>query len=259
MDPSEIEGEVSHWVSEVGIEEYADRKCGTYSGGNKRKLNVAQALVADPPIVFLDEPSSGVDPASRRKLWKIIRSVQRNGQAVILTSHSMEECDELCARLGIMVNGQFQCFGPSRYLKQKFGQGFTILVKLNTQGQTLDESFSTMESFKKHIINKFDGCLVKDEHKVKKYFQKNSSDNIFAFLAFFVHWMLLALIGCIIFFFQDYVHFHVTNPKTPWAYLFSTMESAKNQFPAVSDYSVSETTLEQVFLSFAKEQRKILK
>ena len=185
MDPSEIEGEVSHWISEVGIEEYADRKCGTYSGGNKRKLNVAQALVADPPIVFLDEPSSGVDPASRRKLWKIIRSVQRNGQAVILTSHSMEECDELCARLGIMVNGQFQCLGPTRYLKQKFGQGFTILVKLNTQGQTLDESFSTMEFFKKHIINKFDGCLVKDEHKVKKYFQKNSSNNISAFLAFF--------------------------------------------------------------------------
>ena len=59
-------------------------------------------------------------------------------------------------------------------------------------------------------------------------------------------------------YFQDYVHFHVTNPKTPWAYLFSTMESAKNQFPAVSDYSVSETTLEQVFLSFAKEQRKTL-
>ena len=87
MSTSEIDGEVSHWITEVGIEEYADRKCGTYSGGNKRKLNVAQALVADPPIVFMDEPSSGVDPASRRKLWKIIRSVQRNGQAVILTSH----------------------------------------------------------------------------------------------------------------------------------------------------------------------------
>ena len=87
MKPEEIEAEVERWITEVGIEEYADRKCGTYSGGNKRKLNVAQALVADPPIVFMDEPSSGVDPASRRKLWKIIKSVQKNGQAVILTSH----------------------------------------------------------------------------------------------------------------------------------------------------------------------------
>ena len=196
MNPNQIEEEVNHWISEVGIEEYADRKCATYSGGNKRKLNVAQALVADPPIVFLDEPSSGVDPASRRKLWNIIRTVQKNGQAVILTSHSMEECDELCARLGIMVNGQFQCFGPTRYLKQKFGQGFTILVKLNTQGQTLDDSFATMESFKKHIIGKFDGCLVKDEHKVNySNFPKNLSNHMFAFLVnFFKFWRLL--IGC---------------------------------------------------------------
>ena len=78
----------------------------------------------------------------------------------------MEECDELCARLGIMVNGQFQCFGPTRYLKQKFGQGFTILVKLNTQGQSRDDSTATMDSFKEHIMHQFDGCLVKDEHKV---------------------------------------------------------------------------------------------
>ena len=166
MHPDEIDDEVKHWISEVGIEVYADQKCGTYSGGNKRKLNVAQALVADPPIIFLDEPSSGVDPASRRKLWKVIKSVQRNGQAIILTSHSMEECDELCGRLGIMVNGQFQCFGPTGYLKQKFGQGFTVLVKLNTIGQSSDESNDTMKSFKEHIINQFVECVVKDEHKV---------------------------------------------------------------------------------------------
>ena len=79
---------------------------------------------------------------------------------------SMEECDELCARLGIMVNGQFQCFGPTRYLKQKFGQGFTVLVKLNTHGKTKDESEAVMTSFKDHIISQFDGCVVKDEHKV---------------------------------------------------------------------------------------------
>ena len=76
-----------------------------------------------------------------------------------------------------------------------------------------------METFKKYIMSKFSGCVVKDEHK-------------------------------------DYVHFHVTNPKTPWAFLFSCMEKAKTEFAELSDYSVSETTLEQVFLSFAKNQRK---
>ena len=87
---SEIEEEVDKWLKQVGITEYADRPCGTYSGGNKRKLNVAQALVADPPIIFMDEPSSGVDPTSRRMLWKIIRRVQKNGQSIILTSHMSE-------------------------------------------------------------------------------------------------------------------------------------------------------------------------
>jgi ATP-binding cassette subfamily A (ABC1) protein 3 len=68
-----IQDEVNRWLDEVGITQYADRQCGTYSGGNKRKLNVAQALVGEPPIIFMDEPTSGVDPASRRKLWSIIR------------------------------------------------------------------------------------------------------------------------------------------------------------------------------------------
>ena len=79
----------------------------------------------------------------------------------------MEECDELCNRLGIMVNGQFQCFGSSPYLKQKFGQGFTILVKLNTQHLTPEESIGMVAAFKEYISEKFHGkCLVKDEHKV---------------------------------------------------------------------------------------------
>ena len=58
--------EINKWIEFVGLGQYADRKCGTYSGGNKRKLNVAQALVGDPPIIFLDEPSTGVDPVARR-------------------------------------------------------------------------------------------------------------------------------------------------------------------------------------------------
>ena len=99
-----------------------------------------------------------------------------------------------------------------RYLKNKFGQGFTILAKLDTQGKTAVESADIMDSFKKHIMTKFSGCVVKDEHK-------------------------------------DYVHFHVTNLGTTWAYLFSSIEWVSS---SDSD-SVSKTTLEQVFLLFAKE------
>lgn len=72
---------------DLGLKQYANRKCGQYSGGNKRKLNVAQALVGDPPIIFLDEPSTGVDPVARRKLWDAITSIKSRGQSVVLTSH----------------------------------------------------------------------------------------------------------------------------------------------------------------------------
>ena len=69
------------------MDEYADRKCGTYSGGNKRKLSIGMALVGDPPIIFFDEPSTGVDPVARRKLWNVISKIQQRGQSVVLTSH----------------------------------------------------------------------------------------------------------------------------------------------------------------------------
>ena len=79
--------EINKWIEFVGLDEYADCKCGAYSGGNKRKLNVAQALVGDPPIIFLDEPSTGVDPVARRKLWDAIACIKKQGQSVVLTSH----------------------------------------------------------------------------------------------------------------------------------------------------------------------------
>lgn len=72
---------------DAGLTRYADRRCGTYSGGNKRKLSVAMSLIGDPPVIFLDEPSTGVDPVSRRNLWDIISQIRRRGQTIVLTSH----------------------------------------------------------------------------------------------------------------------------------------------------------------------------
>ena len=71
----------------AGLDEYKDRKCGTYSGGNKRKLSIGMALVGDPQIIFFDEPSTGVDPVARRKLWNVISMIRKRGQSVVLTSH----------------------------------------------------------------------------------------------------------------------------------------------------------------------------
>uniref|UniRef100_A0A3B3WR13 P-type phospholipid transporter n=1 Tax=Poecilia mexicana TaxID=48701 RepID=A0A3B3WR13_9TELE len=109
---------VAEWgIQKLGLIKYANKSAGTYSGGNKRKLSTAMALIGCPPVVFLDEPTTGMDPKARRFLWDCILSVIKEGRSVILTSHSMEECEALCTRMAIMVNGRFKCLGSIQHLK----------------------------------------------------------------------------------------------------------------------------------------------
>ena len=95
----------------------------------KRKLCVAIALIGDPEVVLLDEPSAGLDPVSRRNLWNVILKTMSH-RSVILTTHSMEEAEALCQRIGIMVKGQLRALGTKQHLKAKFGSGYELCMKL---------------------------------------------------------------------------------------------------------------------------------
>jgi len=98
---------------------HADMPAKNLSRGTKRKLCLAIAMLGSPQIVLLDEPTSGMDPMSRRCLWNNIQDAIRDRRSVLLTTHTMEECDILCSRLAIMVNGRFRCIGSPQYLKNK--------------------------------------------------------------------------------------------------------------------------------------------
>lgn len=104
---------------------------GTLSGGNKRKLSVALAIIGSPPIILLDEPSAGMDPEARRFMWRVVERIASDKtSAVVLTTHSMEEAEALSTKMGIMVKGGiFKCFGTSQHIKDKFGTGFIIEIK----------------------------------------------------------------------------------------------------------------------------------
>ncbi|XP_009441009.5 ATP-binding cassette sub-family A member 13 isoform X3 [Pan troglodytes] len=117
-------------IRRLHLEAHADKPVATYSGGTKRKLSTALALVGKPDILLLDEPSSGMDPCSKRYLWQTIMKEVREGCAAVLTSHSMEECEALCTRLAIMVNGSFKCLGSPQHIKNRFGDGYTVKVWL---------------------------------------------------------------------------------------------------------------------------------
>lgn len=117
-------------ATDLDMIEHVDKKVSELSGGNKRKLSTAIALVGNPMVIFLDEPTTGMDPATKRNLWNIIVKLRDQGKSIVLTSHSMEECEALCTRLTIMVNGNCKCYGSSQHLKNKFTRGFELKVKI---------------------------------------------------------------------------------------------------------------------------------
>ena len=109
-----------------------DRPVKEYSGGNKRKLCVGVALIGEPRIVFLDEPSTGVDPFSRRLMWTLIASTMR-GRSVILTSHIMEEVEALCQRICILSHGRMQCLGSAQQLIERYGDGYDVHIAVKSR------------------------------------------------------------------------------------------------------------------------------
>jgi ABC-type multidrug transport system ATPase subunit len=105
----------------------ADRLVKRISGGMKRRVSLAIALLAEPSVIFLDEPTTGLDPETRRAMWNLI-DIAKSGRSIVLTTHSMEEADALCGRIGIMAYGALRCLGPSLHLKRRFGDGFRLEV-----------------------------------------------------------------------------------------------------------------------------------
>jgi ABC-2 type transport system ATP-binding protein len=106
----------------VGLTEAADRRTKTYSGGMKRRLDLASALVHRPRVLFLDEPTTGLDPASRLTVWEEVRSINADGTTIFLTTQYLEEADALCERLAIIDHGELVAQGTPESLKAEIGK-----------------------------------------------------------------------------------------------------------------------------------------
>lgn len=101
------------------LTEYADRKCKTYSGGQRRRVDIALGIIHEPKIVFLDEPTTGLDPQSRAHMWDEVRKLRDMGMTVFITTHYLDEADALCDRLSIMDHGEIVAEGTPAELKQE--------------------------------------------------------------------------------------------------------------------------------------------
>jgi ATP-binding cassette subfamily A (ABC1) protein 3 len=135
---------ITRTIQQMDLERFTNVCSGELSGGNKRKLSVGIAMIGNPPVILLDEPSSGMDPEARRFMWDVISAVatKRQEASIILTTHSMEEAEALSSRLAIMVEGRFQCLGSIPAIKSKYGGGYEIEVKLSIKDSDID-SFLT--------------------------------------------------------------------------------------------------------------------
>ena len=103
-------------LEKVGLTDVADSYTFTFSGGMKRRLTVAISSIGNPKIILMDEPTTGMDPVSRRSVWELIRQLKK-GRTMVLTTHAMEEADALADRIAVVVEGRIRCIGPPLQLK----------------------------------------------------------------------------------------------------------------------------------------------
>ena len=142
-----IDNVVNELLDKLTLTPHADKTSESYSGGNKRKLSLGiAALVGDGGVLLIDECSSGLDPMSRRKLWDLIKNLACR-RSVIITTHSMEEAESLCSRIGIMAHGKFVALGSVQHLKTKYLDGYTVDIccTSNLSEESIDGVVSNME------------------------------------------------------------------------------------------------------------------
>ncbi|CAL0319927.1 unnamed protein product [Lupinus luteus] len=220
LSPNSIKSVAQTSLGEVRLTEASKVRAGSYSGGMKRRLSVAIALIGDPKLVILDEPTTGMDPITRRHVWDIIENAKK-GRAIILTTHSMEEADILSDRIGIMAKGRLRCIGTSIRLKSRFGSGFIANI-----------SFYGVD----HSPALADGYAVSATHReaVKQFFKnrlnvKPKEEN------------------------NKFLTFVIPHDREELLMnFFSELQYREVEF-GISDIQLGLTTLEEVFLNIAKQ------
>lgn len=221
------------YLKGLEIMEHKKKKSKNCSGGTKRKLSYILSMIGKPQVVLLDEPSTGMDPQSKRFLWNSILASFRGQRSAILTTHSMEEADALCSRIGILVRGGLRCIGAIQHLKNKYGGGYSLELKLNIHTSLrVSEINGVSENVEQG--NGGEGRKNEMSHMVIEAFPNAVIDEQF----------------------EERIVFKIPQDDvTSLAGCFSMLEEAKRR-NLLLEYALSQTTLEQVFLKFAREQEE---
>lgn len=155
---AEIEHNVEAVIRAVGLQAFSGRMAAKLSGGNKRKLSLGIALIGNPTVLLLDEPSSGMDAAAKRVMWKTLAAVVP-GRSLLLTTHSMEEADALANRAGIMAK-RMLAMGTSDHLRRQHGDAYYIHLVMKSAPHTTDTEIASLRSW---VLSHFSDANIEDK------------------------------------------------------------------------------------------------
>ncbi|KAI9592525.1 hypothetical protein BDF19DRAFT_211325 [Syncephalis fuscata] len=163
VHPTEEKAAVDKAIENVALQDFRERLSKGLSGGEKRRLSIAISLIGSSGVVFMDEPTTGLDPEVRRVIWDIINR-SKEGRSIVLTTHSMEEAEVLCRNVGIMAKGLLRCIGSIFHLKDIYGKGFRLSLAGSPQcmpaarsyvEQFLPEGWQCIDNFANHASYEF--------------------------------------------------------------------------------------------------------
>ncbi len=164
VESVELEERIDELLQFVGLAERRDEYVATFSGGMKRRVNLAVGLVHRPKLLLLDEPTAGVDPQSRERIFAIVRQLRAAGNAVLYVTHYMEEAEQLCDRLGIMDQGKLLAVGTLDELLAQLGCAETIEVR----GLSLGTDFGPLQATE-------GACRIERSHAETRFFVRNAA------------------------------------------------------------------------------------
>ena len=228
---AELDGHCDRTIAEFGLQDHAHKWVTKLSGGTRRKLVAAIALACEPQVCFLDEPTTGVDVGTRQFLWDRINAKGKRGCALVLTTHYMEEADALAQRVGIMVNGGLQVLGSPQQLKSKHGGGYRVELKGPPE---------TAERARRVVEGLFPGTVKLEGLGGFQVFEVGGGSRTRKAAA-------AAGAGAAADAVADDAYFRL-GP------VFAALDAAKAEL-GLETYTLSQTTLEQVFLNIAAAQQ----
>ena len=286
IKPALIEQVVKAMIREMSLGEFKNKQAGRLSGGNRRKLSVAISMIGNPPIILLDEPSTGMDPEARRFMWTVIHKMSTRGRksSVIMTTHSMDEAETLCRRMGIMVNGEFVCLGTANQIKEKYGYGYEADIRIKPLQLEKEQEIINkygLENYPKVTLENYEEILnmlkkpnyIKELKKgrfgdrMKKAMNINGEVTITSFLnwIFFTENALKFIRTGKDYFSEIICSEHIENnflfrlkkgkEVRSIGFFFGLFDENKDEC-FITEYSIQQTSLEQIFNKFAQRQGK---